>query len=61
MWFVIITCAAGVSCGLDYPIVKGGIQDEATCHQIGNLAISLAHYDRAHFKVTCAKAEEEPK
>jgi len=59
MWWVILVCAAGVSCGIENPIAKQvGATSVEHCRQVGHLTLDLAGYDRSKFKIVCAKSDE---
>lgn len=57
MWWLILICASGVSCGIKSPIAKktdaGSLE---ACRDVGKLAIDLAGYPREKFEIVCAKA-----
>lgn len=55
MWIAVITCAAGIACGITSPVTKTGLQSFDHCMEVAKLAIDLAGYDRARFTITCAK------
>lgn len=59
MWWVILICASGVSCGITHPIAKQtSAESVEQCQQVGELAIDLARYDRTEFRIVCAKAAD---
>lgn len=40
-WVLVITCAAGISCGLKEPVVKFGLLDGVNCEDVAKLGLAL--------------------
>ena len=56
-WFVAISCAVGVQCGLPGEVRgKTPHLTETECRLAGDAAIEFVGYDKARFVVRCVRA-----